>query len=216
LSTAVVYVHGLWVSGFEGAWLRRRLARDLAAATSRFPYASVHVDAAENARALVGYLAKLQAGTVHLVGHSLGGLIILKMFELFGAAAARLPPGRIVLLGSPVNGCAAARRLARLSLGRRIMGLSVQQTLLGAPPWHWGGERELGIIAGSVSLGLGRLVGAGAPGDGTIGVEETKLPGMAQHLVLPVSHTGLPFSATVARETGAFLRTGRFSGPEGR
>jgi pimeloyl-ACP methyl ester carboxylesterase len=176
----------------------------------------VHVNATDNARALARYLAEIQAETqaetLHLVGHSLGGLIILRMFELFGEAAARLPPGRIVLLGSPVNGCAAARRLARLALGRRIMGLSVQQTLLDAPPRRWGGERELGIIAGSVSVGLGRLVGAGAPGDGTIGVEETKLPGMAEHLVLPVSHTGLPFSATVAREAGAFLRNGRFSG----
>jgi hypothetical protein len=41
-------------------------------------------------------------------------------------------------------------------------------------------------------------------------VDETRLSGMSQHLVLKVSHTGLPFSATVARQTGAFLSSGKF------
>jgi hypothetical protein len=77
---------------------------------------------------------------------------------------------------------------------------------------RWSGQRELGVIAGSLSIGLGRLVGThGAPSDGTIFVDETRLAGIRQHLVLRVSHTGLPFSATVARQTAAFLRTGNFS-----
>ena len=60
-------------------------------------------------------------------------------------------------------------------------------------------------------MGLGKLVGArGAPNDGTIFVDETRLPGISQHLVMPVSHTGLPFSKSVARQTGAFLRSGKF------
>ena len=64
-----------------------------------------------------------------------------------------------------------------------------------------------------MSLGLGRLVGAfGAPSDGTIFVAETQLAGITEHLVMPVSHTGLPFSKAVALKTGAFLRTGKFDG----
>jgi hypothetical protein len=60
-------------------------------------------------------------------------------------------------------------------------------------------------------MGLGKLVGArGAPNDGTIFVDETRLPGISQHLVMRVSHTGLPFSKSVARQTGAFLHAGRF------
>jgi hypothetical protein len=46
--------------------------------------------------------------------------------------------------------------------------------------------------------------------DGTIYVDETRIPGMKEHLVLHVSHTGLPFSAAVAKQTAAFLRSGRF------
>ena len=66
------------------------------------------------------------------------------------------------------------------------------------------------MIAGSLSVGLGKLVGArGAPNDGTIFVDETRLAGISQHLVMPVSHTGLPFSKSVARQAGAFLRLGK-------
>jgi hypothetical protein len=50
----------------------------------------------------------------------------------------------------------------------------------------------------------------GAPGDGTVFVDETRIAGSTHHLVLKVSHFGLPFSAEVGRQTAAFLRTGRF------
>jgi hypothetical protein len=49
-----------------------------------------------------------------------------------------------------------------------------------------------------------------APSDGTVFVDETCIPGMKEHLVMPVSHTGLPFSVAVARLTADFLRNGRF------
>ena len=50
--------------------------------------------------------AKLRSfgGMVHVIAHSLGGVITLETF----AAASDLPPGRIVLLGSPVQGSQAA------------------------------------------------------------------------------------------------------------
>ena len=50
-----------------------------------------------------------------------------------------------------------------------------------------------------------------APNDGTILIEETDFEGASDRVVLRVSHTGMLFSAGVARQAGAFLRTGRFS-----
>ena len=209
MSTVVVYVHGLWLNGVEGVLLLRRLARSLNAETRTFAYASVISSVTDDARALGSYLAALQADTLHLVGHSLGGLVILKLFE--SGDALKLPPGRIVLLGSPLNGSRAARNVARLPFGLKILGLGVREELLTERTRRWDGQRELGVIAGSLSVGLGRLVGThGAPSDGTIFVEETRLAGISQHLVLRVSHTGLPLSSTVARQTGAFLRSGTF------
>jgi pimeloyl-ACP methyl ester carboxylesterase len=209
MSTVVVYVHGLWLNGVEGIVLRKRLQRSLNAETRTFAYHSVISSVTEDARALGSYLSALKADTLHLVGHSLGGLVILKLFE--SGEAARLPPGRIVLLGSPLNGSRTARTVARLPLGLKILGLGVREELLTERTRRWNGQRQLGVIAGSLELGLGRLVGTrGAPSDGTIFVEETRLAGISEHLVLKVSHTGLPFSKTVAKQTGAFLSAGTF------
>jgi hypothetical protein len=46
--------------------------------------------------------------------------------------------------------------------------------------------------------------------DGTVAVEETIVPGLAGHCVVETSHTGLLFSAEVARLTANFLRKGSF------
>lgn len=211
MSTVVVYVHGLWQRGAESAWLRRRLAQDLKAETRTFSYPSMAADATENARDLTKTLREIRADTLHLVGHSLGGLIIWKAFEEEGVGA-QLPPGRIVMMGSPLLGSRAARNLSTLPFGRLISGRSVGEELMAVRVRRWNGTRELGIIAGDLGFGVGRLTGRlGGPSDGTILIEETRLEGRADHLVLPVSHTGMLFSAAVARAAGAFLRTGRFS-----
>jgi pimeloyl-ACP methyl ester carboxylesterase len=206
VSTVIVYVHGLWQRGLESHWLRRRLSLDLGAEARAFSYPSVAADATTNARALAKYLGAIRADTLHLIGHSLGGLLIVKLFAEDADVQARLPPGRVVLLGSPLRGSRSAQRLAK------IMGLGVGEELLASRGRRWNGARDLGVIAGDLGFGFGRLVGPlGGPSDGTILVEETELEGTADRLVLRVSHTGMLFSAAVARAAGAFLRTGRFS-----
>lgn len=209
MSTAVVYVHGLWLTGLEGSFLRKRLGSDLSAETHAFRYPSVTADITANARSLGKFLRGLRADTLHLVGHSLGGLVIRKLFEM--GEGANLPPGRLVCMGSPLNGSRAALNLVRVPFGKMLVGRGVQEDLLIARERRWDGPRELGVIAGNLSVGLGRLVGIfGAPSDGTIFVEETRLAGTTQHLIVPVSHIGLPYSKLVATQAAAFLRTGKF------
>jgi pimeloyl-ACP methyl ester carboxylesterase len=210
MSTVVVYVHGLWLTGIEGSFLRRRLSSDLNAETRAFRYPSVTADVTANARSLGKFLGGLRADTLHLVGHSLGGLVIRKLFEMGGGA--HLPPGRLVCMGSPLNGSRAALNLVRLPFGRLIVGRGVREELLTPRERRWDGQRDLGVIAGNLSVGLGRVVGIfGAPSDGTIFVEETRLVGITEHLVVPVSHIGLPYSKLVAKQVGAFLRSGKFA-----
>ena len=211
MSTVVVYVHGLWQRGAESLWLRRRLSQELGADARAFSYPSVTADAAVNARALAKYLTAIRADTLHLVGHSLGGLVILKLFDENAEAAGRLPPGRIVLLGPPLRGSRTAQNLARLPFGRKIMGVGVEAELLVPRERRWNSARDLGIIAGDLGFGLGRLVGTlGGPSDGTVLVEETQLAGAVDRVVLRVSHTGMLFSAQVAKQAAAFLSKGRF------
>ena len=216
--TVVVYVHGLWLEGWESFLLRRRLSRALDAHCCVFRYSSVGTGVADNAIALANYLAVIETETLHLVAHSLGGLVILKLFELsapggpLAGAAQRLPSGRIVLAGSPVRGSRSAERLARLPFGRALLGSSASDLLQRQREPHWAGGRDLGVIAGDLAVGLGRLMGpmGAAPNDGTVWLDETNLPGATQQLRVPVSHSGMVFSAEVARQVAAFLKSGRF------
>lgn len=218
MRTVVVYVHGLWLNGWESLLLRRRLSRQLRCEALSFPYSSVSIGLHENARALAAFLARVRADTLHLVGHSMGGLVILELFGCGqtgrerGALGAALPPGRIVLLGSPVRGSHAARNLARLPFGRRILGLTAHEVLLPASDRRWPGARDLGVIAGNLPLGFGRFIGPfESPSDGTVLVAETQLSGAKQHMTLRTSHSGMVYSALVARQTAFFLRDGHFA-----
>jgi pimeloyl-ACP methyl ester carboxylesterase len=215
--TVVVYVHGLWLNGWESLLLRQRLSRQLNCTTLSFPYSSIGAGLEENVRALAGFLGDLSADTLHLVGHSMGGSVILELFERSAARGApevvgTLPPGRIVLLGSPVRGSRAARNLSRLPFGRRMLGLTAHAALLPDHDRQWRDARELGIIAGTVPLGFGRFMGPfDASSDGTVLVEETHMPGAKQHLSMRTTHSGMVYSAPVARQVASFLREGRFA-----
>jgi hypothetical protein len=217
MTIRVVYVHGLWLNGWESVLLRRRLSDRMDCETSAFSYSSVGADAVANARALAEALERISTDSLHLIAHSLGGLVVLELFESVLSADGRLPggnvlpPGRIVFLGSPVQGSSAAQHLARLSFGRSIMGLTANQVLVSPRERRWSGARDLGIIAGRLPLGLGRLMGPlDGPNDGTVRVEETRLPGAAGHLTVRTSHSSLVYSAAVAHQAAAFLSTGRF------
>jgi pimeloyl-ACP methyl ester carboxylesterase len=214
--TVVVYVHGLWLNGWESLLLRQRLSRQLNCTTLSFRYASVGTGLEENVRALAEFLGGTRADTLHLVGHSMGGSVILDLFEGTAARGAdvvlRLPPGRIVLLGSPVRGSRAARNLSQFPLGRRMLGLTAHEALLPERDRQWRGERELGIIAGTLPVGFGRFIGSfGGPSDGTVLVEETQVPGATQHISMRTTHSGMLYSAVIARQIAAFLRDGRFA-----
>ena len=229
MTTVVVYVHGLWLRGQEAALLRRRLATSLQARVLSFSYPSVRRSLSENATALQRFLTPIRADRLHLVAHSMGGLVILRMFEEAGVGAAtaggaaagaqrgpadKLPPGRIVFMGSPVRGSESAARLVRLPLGvgHRLLGRTAGEVLVTPRERRWSGPRELGVIAGDLALGAGRLLGPlPGPNDGTVLVRETDLPGATEQLRLRVSHSGMPFSGVVARQVAAFLRDGRFS-----
>lgn len=201
----VLFLHGLWMNGLETWWLRHRVESH-GFATQALSYPTMHATAGEVVSLLAGRIATLEP-PVHLVGHSLGGLMLLKLFELLPEQ----PPGRVVLLGSPVAGSHAARSVASWAIGPSLLGRIALEEIVERGPRRWSLPRELGIIAGSTSAGMGRLVSQlPEPNDGTVAVEETHIEGMTDHLVLPVTHTGMLVSASVAEHVARFLTTGRF------
>ncbi len=200
----VVLVHGLYMDGACMALLARRLSRQ-GYRTRLFTYPSLRQPLAASTLVLAALVRSAATPVVHLVAHSMGGLLLRHLL----AGAEALPPGRVVTLGTPHQGSCLARKLGSGKL-RFILGRSLERGLLGdLPPWPAG--RELGSLAGTFNVGLGRLFGpVPAPADGTVTVVETCLAGMSDHICLPVNHLGMLLSPLVAEQVGAFLATGRF------
>ena len=151
-------------------------------------------------------IAELTSRRVHLVGHSLGGVIVMRYLQ-------RNPDERVrraVLLGTPIAGCRAAKDLARSAAGRLLLGKSLEiwrePVDVSLDP-----RFEVGSIAGVRPFGIGSLVTRlPEPNDGVVCLDETRFQGMRDHLSLPLGHTVLLVSRRVARHCAAFFRTGVF------
>ena len=200
----VVLVHGLWFR----AWAMHMLAKRLKRAdflTAGFSYPSRRFSLPELASQLRAFIGQPATRTVHFVGHSMGGLVVLAMLNEFDD----LPAGRVVLLGSPVQGSSVARRAAGYPGGGSLFGRSgptLQQGYSRLPA-----NREVGLIIGDKGVGLGRITGGfDGPSDGTVAHSESYLPGAHGKVILPTTHTGLVWSKRVSRQTIEFLNSGNF------
>jgi pimeloyl-ACP methyl ester carboxylesterase len=203
----IILVHGLWF----GSWAMASLDKKLRAAgftVRRFDYSSTAGGLKAHAAELREFARASHSDRLHFASHSLGGLVTLRMLSEFDASD-NFPPGRVVLMGSPLDGSGVVRRSGKVPGAEKLLGeiRSALEHGYGRLP----GDRETGMIAGSRAIGLGMLVGgAGKPGDGTVAINETLTEGLKDHLVLPVSHTGMLYSVKVARQVAAFLQTGHF------
>ncbi len=203
----VILLHGVWMRGLTLLSLARRL-RAAGFSVDVFDYASVFGSVDATCERLRVHMRAAQADRVHLVGHSLGGIVALEATR----RARDLPRGNIVCLGPPLRGSSVARVLSGFPGGRWLLGVNRGTLVDGID--RWDGSRPVGVVAGQLPFGLGISIGAlTAPHDGTVAVEETRLGGLADHRTVAATHTGLLFSSSVADLTTAFLRTGRFAPP---
>jgi pimeloyl-ACP methyl ester carboxylesterase len=201
-----ILVHGLWVP----AAVMTPLAARLAAAGFRchlFSYAGRARPLQAHAERLARFARDI--GPAHFVGHSLGGLVVLEALQGRGD----LQAGRVVLLGTPARGNCAARRLARHGWGRWFLG-ATQPLWTDGRAARWTRPEPLGVLAGTLPIGLGRLFGAlPGPNDGVVRLEETEIEGIRDRVVLRVGHSAMLLSARVAAQVAAFLRHARFAHP---
>lgn len=199
----VILLHGIWMVGATMRWMAARL-RQAGFAPEIFGYHSIVGGPGEA-------LAKLRdslhdGGPAHLVGHSLGGLVAVQALADGGA---ELPVGRVLCLGTPLCGSRAAGVLAGNRLTALYMGRSADLLREGCATWPPG--REVGMVAGRIPRGFGALLARfEGEHDGTVAVEETRAPGLADHVVVDASHSGLLLSREAMAQATCFLRNGRF------
>lgn len=212
MSETVVLLHGLGRThlsmGAMALAARRRGYRVI-----NWHYASKRLSIAENAERLHREVApRLRDATaVHFITHSLGGIIVRRYL-----ATHELPNlGRVVMLAPPNRGSEVADVLQRSRLLARIAPVRELGTGAGSVPLALpAASFPVGVIAGSRShIPLFDCWMKGAPNDGVVAVERTKLAGMTDFLVLRRTHTFLPWTPDTIRHTFRFLERGRFTAP---
>ena len=147
---------------------------------------------------------------LYAVTHSMGGIVVRHLRD------PRLHWARIVMLAPPNQGSRLAAGLVRNPLFKWFYGPAATE-LADASAWP-DPPAPFAVIAGTRNLALsnvtswtvGRRFPAGVRNDGTVAVDETKLPGMAAFAEVDATHTWIMNSLEAWRLTSAYLRNGRF------
>ncbi len=199
----VVLVHGLGRTRASLLVLQMFLRR-AGFVTKNFPYRTTNTSLHGISDALHQYLeTEVTTAHYHLVGHSLGNIIIRNGF------ARRFPVGlaRIVMIAPPNRPAKLAQQLRDNPIFRVLAGDAGQK--LGDEAFY----RELavpdvpfGIIAGS----KGQSVTFDEPNDGVVALESTKLHQMTDWVEVSNIHTFIMNSRATREHVVSFLRRGHF------
>jgi len=161
---------------------------------------------------LLARIDREETESLHIVAHSMGGLVARALIQRHRPS--RL--GKVVMLGTPNGGSEIADFLHRSRYLRPILGHAAPALVTHRPAaieaLFGPIDYELGIIAGSRPLmptSATRLLPA--PSDGKVSVASTRLAGAADHIVLPLSHSMLPYHRAAHRQIMHFIEHGQFA-----
>ena len=205
MSSTIIFIHGLFMNGTDMSLLRYRFKKS-GYDTYQFSYKSTKNTPFENAQKLSEFINLIQCKKINFVCHSLGGIVLRHYLSLDSAQKLN----NIVMLGTPNQTSIVAKTITKWSLGRKLLGMSVENGLTGILP-PGGSKQKLGIIAGYFPVGSELLTPIiKNPNDGTVSIEETRLDGSSDHVTLNCSHLGLLFSKKAFLQTKHFLEYSSF------
>ncbi len=206
--STVVFVHGAVVNGWEMIFLRRRM-KQLGYRVRQFRYYSMRNGLDENVSRLKVFLDETEGDVVHVVGHSMGGVLTRQLFE----QAPDPRPGRLIAIGSPLLDCWIGHRVSGLhDKGHCLLGRTVHDHIRRTSDPVWRGTREFGVIAGTYPFGIGCIFpDLPNPSDGVVLLAETQLQGLHDHVTYRLNHFGMLLSRRCTMQIAKFLATGAFA-----
>jgi len=150
---------------------------------------------------------------IHFVTHSLGGILVRQYLSQHEVKNL----GNVVMLGPPNNGSEIVDRFKSSEISKwfftKVNGPAGEQLGTGnehVPAALGAVNFNLGVIAGNVSYSPVFSKAIDGEDDGKVSVESSKIAGMKDHIVLPVSHTFMMDNAEVIEQVKAFLKDGVF------
>jgi len=212
----VIVLHGLGEGRRSMLPLVASLRKNIDATVLSFGYASTSTGIDDHGRALAAVIKGLPAAdSISFVGHSMGNLVVRRWMGL-AAEDDLARVRRMVMLGPPNQGSELARMVAKIGVLAALSNGAARELVLdwqriskdlAVPPCPFG------IVAGGKGDDRGYSSFLAGDDDAVVRVEETRLPGEDDFLLLPVHHAAMMKHPGVQQATAAFLKTGRFPAP---
>jgi pimeloyl-ACP methyl ester carboxylesterase len=200
---AIVLVHGLWMSRWSFFSIANHLMKQ-GYRVYRFGYRTTSKPFDFNMQKLQAFVNSRKESTVHLVVHSMGGILTMRSLPNIRKS------GKLVMLGSPINGSRAAKAMSEKKWAAWMLKHATEPLSNGViNPSVF--RKSLMIAGTSNSIGIARLVTRlPEPNDGTVAVDETQADWINTHTTENTNHFRMLFHKKVKHAISLYL-AGDFS-----
>ncbi len=205
----VLLLHGLARSSYSMANLENALLRNnFNVVNIDYPSRRDAIDILAN-NAIPPALEQCEGDDIHVVTHSMGAILLRQYFSEHDVETLK----RVVMLGPPNQGSEVVDALGSMPGFYWLNGEAGLQLGTGKhslPNMLGAADFDVGIIAGNKSINWILSLIIPGPDDGKVSIERTKLSGMNDHIVMPVTHTFMMKKDSVIHQVIFYLREGKF------
>lgn len=197
-SQAIVLVHGLWMSRWSFASIARHLTKE-GYQVYRFGYKTTTKPFEFNMQKLQAFVNSRKEQTVHLVVHSMGGILSMRTMPNIKK------DGKLIMLGSPINGSQASKAMGQKKWTAWMLKHATEPLTTGVVEPKV--LRHSMMIAGtSNSIGIARIVTKlPEPNDGTVALHETQADWINHHATENTNHFRMLFHKNIKQTISKFL-----------